>query len=599
MELLGNVSDDERMIYSLRNFKNDLLALQGRDKRGLSRLYSDTVLESLDSIGTERTYWYKDTAFWFQGTGRRNAERLIMMIALPIEASKEEAIPVTTYLHNRISRVIHAWSDENKNDNKTREKAQIFVQDPGHRMLWRSGLSYDEDKNKYVLRLQFIVPLINGLYVNSKVAYRAVDQILKRIDEVMMEIEEERLKDFIDTYRHQQEIRLFLKENNYCAFIANGSILPREKDGEEPMVGAIKFVSAKENEITIKCEDGTMIVGMGIPRGVTVITGGGYSGKSTLLDALEAGIYDHIPGDGREYVLADRSALKVYAEDGRPVSKLDLSPFFRFLPGESTHAFSTDRASGSVSQASSILEAVCGGTGLLLIDEDKSATNFMIRDSVMKILVEDEPIIPFTDRVKQLWKEKEVSTILVIGGSSEYLKLADQVILMKDYEPCMITDQVRDLLEEMDVYEPKGKQGCDRKFHDKSDSTELGSAAWTDSRRLNVKDCNQAFLFFRSVETENEKKIILDEYSADVTMLTALTSHEQLCTLTVIMERLLTDPEGKNKEILENVQTFLDDFLKKGKTGSIMPETISWFYEEIRPLDALCCINRMRGASFV
>ena len=568
----------------MRDFKSLMCKMQGQNKTNLRWLYVDSFSTDPDCIEDEKVFNYNSFSFWFQGTGRRSAERILMMIALPMEANREEEIPVSTFLLKRIGPLVRAWSEENQNDNKAREKAQFFAQAPGNRMLRRNGLTYDEKRNKYVLRLLFQVPLINGVSVNGKAAARAVSELLALLEECMLTLDHAQLESYVKTYRIQQQIREFLRKKGYCAFVANGSILPREKDGDAPMQGAIPFVSPKECEITIELKDHSAIFrGMGIPSGITVITGGGYSGKSTLLDSLEAGIYDHVPGDGREYVIAERSTLKVYAEDGRPVSKLNLSAFFKFLPGKPLEAFSTEHASGSVSQASSILEAVSGGSRLLLIDEDKSATNFMIRDRMMRLLVEDEPIIPFTERVTELWKEKGVSTILVIGGSSEYLRLADQVILMKDFRPSVITGQVKDLI---------------RASEEETCSEAFAPANWIDTRRLLVKETTQPFLFFRTVETENEKKVILDEFSADVTMLTALSTHEQLCTLTIVMERLLTDPEGKNREILANVQDYLEDLLICGKTGSIMPETQSWFYEEIRPLDALCCINRMRGAEF-
>ena len=609
----------------MSDFKSILLKMQGQSKTSLRWLYVDAFSGNPDSIEEEKVFTHGSTTFWFQGTGRRNPERIVMMVALPMEAKKEEAIPVSTYLLNKIVPMVKAWTEENKNDNKEREKAKFFVQDPGNRMLRRNGITYDEVKGKYVLRLLFQVPLINALSVNGKAAYRGVKELLDLLEELMHSLDLAELNTYVRTYRRQQQIRSYLKANGYCAFIANGSILPRQKDGDEPMQGAIPFLSPKESEIEIELApdevmDGeskagetneagfwdakptgrTIIRGMGIPCGVTVITGGGYSGKSTLLDSLEAGIYDHVPGDGREFVIAERSALKVYAEDGRPVSELNLSAFFKFLPGRPLEAFSTEHASGSVSQASNILEAVCGGSRLLLIDEDKSATNFMIRDRMMRLLVEDEPIIPFTERVTELWRERGVSTILVIGGSSEYLRLADQVILMKDFTPSMITEKVKEL-----VRASEGKEWSGEEIRKVLEGGRLGEvreslapASWIDSRKLLVKETSQPFLFFRTVETENEKKVILDDYSADVTLLTALSTHEQLCTLTVVMERLLTDPEGKGREILENVKNYLEDLMCSGKTGSIMPETQSWFYEEIRPLDALCCINRMRGAEF-
>jgi hypothetical protein len=226
----------------------------------------------------------------------------------------------------------------------------------------------------------------------------------------------------------QRNIRAWLENSAYCAFIANGSILPRAKEGDLPLADAVPFRSTPEDEIEI-CG----VRGMGIRRGVTVITGGGYSGKSTLLDAISAGIYDHAAGDGRELCLSDSRAVTISAEDGRSVKHVNIAPFIRWLPGGDTSDFSTDHASGSTSQASNIMEAVDSGARLLLIDEDRSATNFMIRDAMMKQLIEKEPITPFTDRVRELHASLDVSTILVIGGSGEYLSVADCVYMMEDY----------------------------------------------------------------------------------------------------------------------------------------------------------------------
>ena len=226
----------------------------------------------------------------------------------------------------------------------------------------------------------------------------------------------------------QTAIRSWLKTSAYCAFIANGSILPRSKDTDLPLLDAVPFQSTPNDEIEV-CG----VRGMGIKRGVTVITGGGYSGKSTLLDAVSAGIYDHYLGDGRELCITDDTAMTISAEDGRSVKSLNISPFIKWLPNGDTQNFSTEHASGSTSQAANIMEAVDYGTKLLLIDEDRSATNFMIRDRMMKELIEKEPITPFTDRVNELYLSCGISTILVIGGSGEYLFVADRIYMMEDY----------------------------------------------------------------------------------------------------------------------------------------------------------------------
>jgi predicted ABC-class ATPase len=181
---------------------------------------------------------------------------------------------------------------------------------------------------------------------------------------------------------------------------------------------------------------------MGIRRGVTVITGGGYSGKSTVLNAVSAGVYNHVARDGRELCITDGSAATITAEDGRAVSRLNISPFIKWIPGGEADNFSTSHASGSTSQAANIMEAVDCGAKLLLIDEDRSATNFMIRDALMRELIKKEPITPFTDRARELAK-RGVSTVLVIGGSGEYLSVADKIYMMDDFTISDATERAK------------------------------------------------------------------------------------------------------------------------------------------------------------
>ena len=244
----------------------------------------------------------------------------------------------------------------------------------------------------------------------------------------------------LELARKQTAVRAWLKESGYCAFVANGSILPRAKNSDLPLPDAIPFRSVPEDEVEV-CG----VRGMGIRRGVTVITGGGYSGKSTLLDAISAGICDHVRGDGRELCITDDTAVTICAEDGRSVMHVNISPFIKWLPGGDTKDFSTAHASGSTSQAANIMEAVDSGAKLLLIDEDRSATNFMIRDRMMKELIEKEPITPFTDRIRELHSACGVSSILVIGGSGEYLSVADKVYMMEDFRIHDVTRKAKSI----------------------------------------------------------------------------------------------------------------------------------------------------------
>ena len=243
----------------------------------------------------------------------------------------------------------------------------------------------------------------------------------------------------------QTAIRAALHDSPYCAFLADGAILPRDSKIGGALEGAIPFRAPEGTRITL-----AGVSGMGIRRGVTVITGGGYSGKSTVLDAIAEGVYNHVAGDGRELCITDETAVSIAAEDGRCVKNLNISPFIKWLPSGNPADFSTSHASGSTSQAANIMEAVDSGTRLLLIDEDRSATNFMIRDKLMKALIQREPITPFTDRVREL-AGHGVSTILVIGGSGEYLAVADSVYMMDAYEMFDVTGSAKSLAAEYGI----------------------------------------------------------------------------------------------------------------------------------------------------
>ena len=268
------------------------------------------------------------------------------------------------------------------------------------------------------------------------------------------------LADHVQLHRDQLELRSHLGEAGLIGFVGNGAILPRKSgDSDLPMKSsdAVVFTSPPELEHTVELSSGRTVTGMGIPRGVTVIVGGGYHGKSTILRALERGVYPHIAGDGREWVISDPTATSIRAEDGRAVTGDDISAFINNLPsGSDTRFFTTTNASGSTSQAANLVEALETGARTLLIDEDTSATNFMIRDDRMRALIpaEREPITPFVSRVRPLLTERGVSTVLVAGGSSAFFEVADLVIALDAYVPADVTARARELVGVEDGAEP-------------------------------------------------------------------------------------------------------------------------------------------------
>jgi predicted ABC-class ATPase len=273
---------------------------------------------------------------------------------------------------------------------------------------------------------------------------------------------ERALRRHVETVEDAAALRGGLAAAGLVAFVGDGSILPRRSGVDErPLAAAqaVPFQAPPGLALTLTRPNGGPIRGLGVPRGVTLIVGGGFHGKSTLLRALERGVYDHVPGDGRELVVTVASAAKVRAEDGRAVTDTDISNFINRLPGgQGTEAFTTANASGSTSQAAGIIEALAAGAECLLLDEDTSATNFMIRDARMQALIAeaDEPITPFIDRVQALAREAGTSTVLVVGGSGDYFDVADTVLALRSYRAAEVTAAARRVARER----PTGRQSA-------------------------------------------------------------------------------------------------------------------------------------------
>lgn len=265
-------------------------------------------------------------------------------------------------------------------------------------------------------------------------------------------LDPEALRKAICLAEDQAFIRQELKKRSLVAFVSDGAILPRESGiSSRPMKNSIPFVSLESLRVSMELPHRGTITGMGIPCGITLIVGGGYHGKSTLLNALELGIYDHISGDGREYVITDPSAQKLRSEDGRFIKDVNISLFINDLPNKKdTLCFSTEDASGSTSQAAGIVESMEAGSKVFLLDEDTSATNFMVRDSFMQRVIcrEKEPITPFLERARDLYEKAGISTILVAGSSGAFFHIADTVIQMDNYHPVDITSVTKKLCQE-------------------------------------------------------------------------------------------------------------------------------------------------------
>ena len=432
--------------------------LKNRGGKHLKRLrqYMDSMSPRTTTYPEiyDKTFWHNEIAYTINRTNKLALDRPTVTISIPVKMLK--IVNFTPIVADYCLREISPYFDKINADyaNKARpdkENGKFILQDLSSKVMVRNtayfALSPNEGKEDSSSNMMYLCIRMEVQLPYLKLK-RATTMLVKQLpaatEHFIKAFNRKGLNTAIKLEQKQQAIREFLRDGEYCAFIANGSILVREKN-DKPAKSAISFQSPKNHEIEIEG-----IKGMGIKRGVTIITGGGYSGKSTVLNAISAGIYNHVAGDGRELCITDETAVTITAEDGRSVSNVNISPFIQWIPNGDPANFSTTNASGSTSQGANIMEAVSLGAKLLLIDEDRSATNFMIRDALMKKLIEKEPITPFTDRVNQL-TDMGVATILVIGGSGEYMAVADDIFMMDEFVMSEVTAKAKSFTPHLEV----------------------------------------------------------------------------------------------------------------------------------------------------
>ena len=356
--------------------------------------------------------------------------------------TRYKRVALQDYLNRLFYQEIEKYTFKAKGSGKS---GLISVSRCGQEILERSAVTIHPENGGLHIRLAAGFPA-NGRTINASQLERILFDFLPVCVQTVCfykKLSPARVQEVIHLAEDQHYIRTRLSDLDLCAFVANGAILPRQSGvSDKPMKDGIPFTSPASMEITLTLPHHGPLTGMGIKKGITLIVGGGYHGKSTLLEALELGVYNHIAGDGREYVITDDSALKIRAEDGRSIKKTDISMFINNLPNaKDTKAFYTEDASGSTSQAANVIEGIESGTSLFLIDEDTCATNFMIRDELMQRVVcrEEEPITPFIERARFLYETCGISSIIVAGSSGSYFHIADAILQMDRYVPRDIT----------------------------------------------------------------------------------------------------------------------------------------------------------------
>ncbi len=433
-------------------------------------------------------------------------------------------------------------------------KSGLMAMDrPGQVILRRTAVIAEPDR--FEVRLQIGLPARGRTVLGKQAEQMLLAYIPCLVKETSFtEQDRKQIRQQLELADNQHAIRQTLRKKGWIAFISDGAVLPRESGiSDRPLMQGqvVPFRSPESLRVEISVPHGKPVTGMAIPEGITLIAGGGYHGKSTLLKAIERGVYNHIAGDGREYVLTVEDAVKIRAEDGRRVEKVNISPFINQLPfGKETVRFSTDDASGSTSQAANIMESLEIGCSCLLIDEDTSATNFMIRDARMQALVakDKEPITPFIDKIRQLYDEKNVSTILVLGGSGDYFDVADRVIMMDHYEPHDVTAQAKEIA---CAYQSKRRQEGGQGF---------GTVTLRKPRPVSFQAQKGRK---EKVDAKGLRTIVLGATTIDLSYLEQLVDPSQTRAIAQVL-RLLGKRANGNKNLLQLLREIEEEIRQKG-----------------------------------
>lgn len=460
----------------------------------------------------------------------------------------------------------------------------ISISRCGPEILERIACQLDPRSGDLLLRLEVGFPA-NGRTINARELEKILFDLLPQCVESALfyrNLDGRQLQAIADLAEEQAYIRSALPRLGLCAFVADGSILPRASSVSSlPMKEAVPFRSPKELAVTLELPHRGKLTGMGIPKGITLIVGGGYHGKSTLLKALELGVYNHIAGDGREYVITDASAVKIRAEDGRSIRRTDISMFINNLPnGKDTVHFSTEDASGSTSQAANVVESMEASASLLLMDEDTSATNFMVRDELMQRVIhrDMEPITPFLDRVRELYDTYGISTILVAGSSGSYFHIADHIIQMDRYVPRDITALAK---QEAAAFPLQGQPPLP-------------------ARQPEFHRCPRPSREFRSgdrvkLKTMGRDGISINRETIDLRNVEQLTDSEQVSALgccVLYAQRHLLDGTQDLRQIADTLDSLIEEHTLSALCDN--PSAVS-FLARPRKQEILACLNRYRG----
>ena len=489
------------------------------------------------------------------------------------------------HLLRRFASQIRKFSFQAKGSGKS---VLLSVSSCGQEILSRTACEICTSKDSTLIFRFHIGFPANGRTINATELEKILFDFLPSCVErgcLYRTCDKKKLTETFELAEDQTFIRKEIHRLGLAAFVADGSILPRQSGVSDlPMKDGVAFSSPESLRVTLHLPHRGSLSGMGIPRGITLIVGGGYHGKSTLLKALETGVYPHIAGDGREYVITDESAVKLRSEDGRIIKNVDISLFINDLPnGRDTTSFSTLDASGSTSQAAGTVESIEAESRLFLIDEDTSATNFMVRDTFMQQVIsrEKEPITPFLERARDLYEKAGISTILVAGSSGAFFHIADTVIQMDCYHPVDITEKVKTLCKDYPL----------------SPSSPAPFRMPSAKRIFARPSKKQADRRDGKIRQRSKDVFSIGKEEVDLRYVEQIKDSEQTASLALLLGYAKDHYSDGKKTIPEIADLLYQELKQNGYSGFFRNSYIPGGYAIPRLQEIHACLNRYRGES--
>ena len=578
---------------------NPLISLNLLQKENYNMNTSEELKNLLNRIDHKSYPAYKDTKGFYQFNGyvlsidhvQGDPYASPSKVSIQVKGStaafpgklydrEYKRIALQDYLIRQFSRQVDEFAFRTKGSGKS---GMLSVSRCGQEVLERSSCQMNPGTGDLVLRMEVGFPA-NGRTINARELIRIFFDFLPICVKKSLyykSLDSKLVQQVVWLAEDQQYIREQLPKLGLAAFVANGAVLPRESGvSQRPMKQAVKFQSPKSMETSLNLPNRGQLSGMGLKKGINLIVGGGYHGKSTLLKALERGVYNHILGDGREYVITDETAVKIRSEDGRSIKHVDISMFIRDLPNKKdTKAFDTEDASGSTSQAANVVESIEASCGLFLIDEDTSATNFMIRDELMQRVVhrEAEPITPFIDRIEELYDAYGISSIIVAGSSGSYFHKASCILQMDHYIPHDITALAKKEAESFPILTDPAPACGEPEYR----RYPMPDRSFKRNDRIKIK-------------TTGTDSITINRDTVDLRYVEQLTDVEQLNTLGYMLKYAQMHLFDGKKSLQDIVQILLEHMDQKGLgvfcESSYLPLNLA----RPRKQEIFSCFNRYR-----